>query len=321
MMNAALDRCVSFISSQTPPAAKSASDSGVRRAITISRQAGCGAVQVAAALAHYLEKNLPRPGVPWTVFDRNLMEKVLEDHNLPKNLANILAEDRVSELEDMLAETFHMRPHTRTIVQQTAETMLQLADCGNVILIGRAGNVITAKLPHVLHVRLVAPLAARIARICSADKKSPAAAKRFCLEEEAARARYLKRISKPTSTIHCNITSPSTPVASVASRARGSSATPGCDWRSELRLVVARRRLNCARAAIEQKQNQPPWACRRFSGRVAFVADSCGIGLAVVAFETSKKNLFSQARSRRKNNFAAKPPAARCFVAAADQTS
>lgn len=184
MMNAALDRCVSFISSQTTPAAKSASDSGVRRAITISRQARCGAVQVADALAHYPEKNLPRPGVPWTVFDRNLMEKVLEDHNLPKNLANILA------------ETSHMRPPTRTIVQQTAETMLRLADCGNVILIGRAGNVITAKLPHVLHVRLVAPLAARIARICSADKKSPAAAKKFCLEEEAARARYLKTYFK-----------------------------------------------------------------------------------------------------------------------------
>jgi cytidylate kinase len=195
-MNASLDRCLSFISSQTAPAIKTAADFGVRRAVTISRQAGCGAVEVAEALAGYLQKNLPRPGVTWTVFDRNLMHKVLEDHNLPATLANILAEDRVSELEDMMAETFNIRPTTRTIVQQTTETMLQLADCGNVILIGRGGNVITAKLPHVLHVRLVAPLEDRIARICAADQKTPAAARKFCLEEEAARARYLKTYFK-----------------------------------------------------------------------------------------------------------------------------
>jgi cytidylate kinase len=192
MINASLDRCFSFIHSHALPAEPAATDTGVRRAVTISRQAGCGGLQVADALANHLQKILPRPGVPWTVFDRNLMEKVLADHNLPANLANILAEDRVSELEDMLADVFHMRPPTRTIVQHTAETLLQLADCGNVILVGRAGNVITSRLPHVLHIRLVAPIEDRIQRICVSDRKTPAEARKFCIEEEAARARYLK---------------------------------------------------------------------------------------------------------------------------------
>jgi cytidylate kinase len=79
-----------------------------------------------------------------------------------------------------------------TLIQQTAETLMKLAGLGGVILIGRAGNIVTAKMPNVLHVRLVAPLEDRIARICRDDLKTPDAARKFCLEEEQARTRFLK---------------------------------------------------------------------------------------------------------------------------------
>ncbi len=192
MINASLDRCYSFINSQTASATKAAVPVGIRRAVTISRQAGCGAVHVAEKLASQLQQHAPVPGVNWTVFDRELMDKVLADHKLPKYLAKFLPEDRASQIEDTIADIFGVHPPAQTIVQQTAETMLQLAELGGVILIGRAGNIVTAKLPHVLHVRLVAPLDDRIERICHDDRKTPAEARRFCLEEEQARARYLK---------------------------------------------------------------------------------------------------------------------------------
>jgi cytidylate kinase len=195
MISANLDRCFSFIQSQST-GGKNGPDPGVRRAITISRQTGCGAVQVAEAVANHLQKIQPHLGPGWTIFDRNLMERVMEDHRLPASLAHILPEDRSTELEDMLAETLHIRPHSSTIIKQTSETMLQLAGCGSVILIGRAGNIITARLPHVLHVRLVAPLEDRIERICRADNKTPAAAEKFCIAEDAARARYVKTYFK-----------------------------------------------------------------------------------------------------------------------------
>jgi len=192
MINASLDRCYSFINSQTTPAANPAVPAGIRRAVTISRQAGCGAVHVAEKLANYLQRHAPVPGVNWTVFDRELMDKVLADHKLPKYLAKFLPEDRSSQIEDTLADIFGVHPTGETMVKQTAETLLQLAELGSVILIGRAGNIVTARLPHVLHVRLVAPLEERIERICHDDHKTPAEARRFCLEEEQARARYLK---------------------------------------------------------------------------------------------------------------------------------
>ena len=190
-MNASLDRCFSFINSQTANKADSPNHI-LRRAVTISRQAGCGAVHVADKLTVLLEADAPRQNSAWTVFDRELMDRVLADHNLPLYLAKFLPEDRVSEIEDTLADIFGVHPPTRTIVQQTAEPRWKLAELGGVILIGRGGNIVTAKLPHVLHVRLVAPLDDRIERICRDDHKTPVEARKFCLEEEAARARFLK---------------------------------------------------------------------------------------------------------------------------------
>lgn len=191
-MNASLESCFSFVNSHTVAPGHDVTASSVRRAVTISRQAGCGAVIIADKLAHYLQQHSP-PGDPqWTVFDRELMDKVLADHNLPKYLAQFLPEDRTSQIENMLAEIFGVYPPAQTVIQQTAETLLQLAGLGNAILIGRAGNIVTARLPNVLHVRLVAPLADRIARICRDDHKTPAEARRFCLEEEQARTRYVK---------------------------------------------------------------------------------------------------------------------------------
>ncbi len=191
MMNASLERCFSFVNSHTAASGPNPATQ-TRRAVTISRQAGCGALLVADKLAHYLQQHAPPGAVKWTVFDRELMDKVLADHNLPKYLAKFLPEDRASQIEDTLADIFGVHPPTQTVVQQTAETLLQLAELGSAILIGRAGNIVTAKLPNVLHVRLVAPLDDRIERICRDDHKTPNEARRFCLEEEQARTRYVK---------------------------------------------------------------------------------------------------------------------------------
>jgi cytidylate kinase len=167
-------------------------ETGVRRAVTISRQAGCGALLVAQKLAAYLQQHAPPTGKSWTVFDRDLMQQVLADHHLPEHLAKFLPEDRVSAIEDTLADIFGVRPTTETLVQKTAETLLKFAALGGVILIGRAGNIVTAKLPHVVHVRLVASLEDRVERIIRDDHRSPAEARKFCVEEEQARARYVK---------------------------------------------------------------------------------------------------------------------------------
>ena len=196
MINASLDRCLSFINSQNTPATRTGVPVGLRRAVTISRQAGCGAVMVAEKLANYLQEHAPTPGVKWTIFDRQLMAKVLEDHKLPGYLAKFLPEDRVSQVQNLLADIFNVLPSENKMLKQIAETVFHLAELGNVIIVGRGANIVTASLPRVLHVRLVAKLEDRIERVCQEYNKTPAEARRYCLEEDPARTRYMKAYFK-----------------------------------------------------------------------------------------------------------------------------
>lgn len=191
-----LEHCFTFINCQLQPAARAvphAVNDGQRTAVTISRQAGCGALVVAEKLAARLQTQAPRGAPPWTVFDRNLIEQVLEDHNLPARLAKYLPEDRMTELQDITDELFGLHPPSWTIVRQTTETMLRLAELGNVILIGRGANIVTAKLANVFHVRLVAPLEKRIEHAHEFYKMTKVAARRFCVSQDLGRKRYLRK--------------------------------------------------------------------------------------------------------------------------------
>lgn len=191
MINVGVEHCTSFITSQLKSGGEWAN--AVRRAVTISRQAGSGALAVAEKLAHYLQGHTSEDARPWMVYDSNLIDKMLADHGLRACLSRILKEDRVSQLEGFMADALGVHPPSSTLLQHVTETLRKLAGEGNVILIGRGGNMITAKLPHVLHVRLVAPLEKRIEHCAEALHMTRDQAARFCPAEDHARQRYFKK--------------------------------------------------------------------------------------------------------------------------------
>jgi cytidylate kinase len=193
-----LGKCLSYIDCQlkhqegaftiSPPGAKPPS-------ITISRQTGAGGRPIADKLAAYLAAHSTgeESGPPWTVFDANLIKRVLADHNLPKRLAQYLPEDRSSMLDDILEELLGLHPPSWTIVHQTTETILRLAEMGHAIMVGRGANVITCRLENVFHVRLVASEETRLERVAKVYQKPGQAGVDFMRQEEAGRARYLKK--------------------------------------------------------------------------------------------------------------------------------
>lgn len=194
--NISFDRCLSFINMQIQPPAphmRLADQTLPWRAVTISRITGSGGHSVAQELARLLQHTMPGNGRPWTVFDRNLVEKVLEDHHLPKRLAQFMPEDRVSEMRDTIDELFGLHPASWTLVRQTSETILRLADMGNVVLIGRGASVVTSKLSYVFHVRLVGSLEKRVQKIMETEKLSSKAALELISHEDRGRERYLKK--------------------------------------------------------------------------------------------------------------------------------
>jgi hypothetical protein len=161
-------------------------------AITISRETGSGAHEVAELLAGLMQKTGPKGPCAWTVFDRQLIEKVLEEHNLPKELARYIPEDRRTFLQDTTEELLGLRPPSWKIVPETIETILHLVELGHVILVGRGANVITARTPNVFHVRLIAPLAQRIEHVRQASNLTAKQAAKLVEKEDRGRARYVR---------------------------------------------------------------------------------------------------------------------------------
>lgn len=190
--NIGYDKCLSFIECQfRTKSNESSGEALIRPTITISRLPGAGGHTVASKLAEYLLVHVPAH-CEWTVFDRNLVEKALEDHHLHKRIAEYIPETHKSMLTDTLEELLGFHPSSWTIVQYTTDTILRLVQMGNVIIVGRAGNVITSKLRPAFHVRLIGSLEKRIARVQEVYNLGQKAAAQFIKKEAVGRKRYLQ---------------------------------------------------------------------------------------------------------------------------------
>ena len=138
--------------------------------VTISRQAGAGGHMVARALADRL--NALDPGeVPWTVWDRELVEKVAREEHIPVTLVESLEPGgaRRNAFQDFLASLSANSGAADLdelqVFRHVAHTVRALALAGRAIIVGRGGVCATADLAGGVHVRLVAPLEERVAHM------------------------------------------------------------------------------------------------------------------------------------------------------------
>jgi len=200
MIFSLFDSCKSYISAQAEHPAQKTKLS--LPAITISRETGAGAVAVAKLVAASMEKRVKTPEYPWAIFDRNLVEQVLEDHDLPKRIKRFMPEDALPEFRSALEEFLGLHPGKWTLFEHTTETILRLANAGNCILIGRGSTVITRHLKHVFHVRLVAPVEQRVHHCEEYYQLTHREALAFVSHTDSARRRFVHQH------FHCDIDDP-----------------------------------------------------------------------------------------------------------------
>ena len=127
--------------------------------LTMARQCGAGGSDIAERVADCLSA-LHRSELPWRGYDRELVEKVAEDHELSAALLETLTDDRRTWLSDVVGGG----PGELALLRRVAATCRALAEAGRCIIVGRGGVFITRDMPGGVHVRLVAPLDFRVAR-------------------------------------------------------------------------------------------------------------------------------------------------------------
>jgi cytidylate kinase len=147
------------------------------RVITISRQMGSLGDELVLQLAQQLD---------WRWVGRDVIHEAALAAGVPQvALADI---DELGFLD--------LRPsgkEWRVYQKEVRRIICELADEGNMIIVGRGGQVILHNRPDVLHVRVIAPLKIRIARLMRMEHISKKAARARLKASRKTRARYFKK--------------------------------------------------------------------------------------------------------------------------------
>lgn len=191
-----MDVCKTYLDCQvkcSEGVLKRKNERAVQPFVTISRQTGAGGITVGENLIKFLREHDQKATCPWTVFDKNLIQVVLKEHDLPASIEKYMPEQTISESKDWLEELFDLHPSEWTLVHKTSETILHLAKLGDVVLMGRGANLITKQLKSGFHVRLIGSLEKRIKHAADYYQLSQAKAAKFVDQEDKGRKNYLKK--------------------------------------------------------------------------------------------------------------------------------
>jgi len=161
--------------------------------VTISCESGTGDSLLARSLAQRFEHEVPGES-PWTVFDRNIVESMLQSRHLSPRIARFLPEQKVSEINASIGELVGLHPSIWSLIQRTNEMMRELARAGNVILVGRGANFATAGVENGLNVRLVAPPEFRADRTAQDRGMTREAAATHNSHVDAGRRSYVRSV-------------------------------------------------------------------------------------------------------------------------------
>ena len=84
----------------------------------------------------------------------------------------------------------------KAFIEATTAVIRELASNGDVVIIGRGGNMILADFPGALHVGMLAPLESRVENIMAREHYTREEASKFVAEMEQGRVAYYRKFFK-----------------------------------------------------------------------------------------------------------------------------
>jgi cytidylate kinase len=161
--------------------------------ITISREAGTGESNITQMLLEELGKNQNQGECPWTLYDKDLVKRVIDDYNL-RAMQGILPEKKFSDIQTMFEELFGLHPTKREMAHNINKTILKLADMGNAIIVGRGSFYITRHHSNGLHIRLIGSLQKRTKHMVEEYNLGLKQAEEYLKKEDVQRYEYVKKL-------------------------------------------------------------------------------------------------------------------------------
>jgi cytidylate kinase len=163
--------------------------------ICISREVGCGGVNMAKLLAVELEKATFCK--KWRVVSKEILQESARELDIdPNKLRNYLKEGDRSMFDDILASFSEKRfKSDRKITKTLIDLVSSFANDGYCIIVGRAGHIISRDIEKSLLIRLTAPHDWRIKQIMEKNKMNLREADGFIEKTEKERANLRKHIA------------------------------------------------------------------------------------------------------------------------------
>ncbi|NND89335.1 MAG: cytidylate kinase-like family protein [Granulosicoccus sp.] len=148
--------------------------------VTISSQSGAGGNRLTQALAEMLENDTSGNAAlkDWRIFDKNMCQLVLKEEHLAESMNDLLHEEYHSQIHEFVMGLYGDHGMQNVAYARLARLLRTIASVGKVIIQGHGGCMATSALAGGTHLRLVAPLQDRAARMASVLQLS---------EEEASR--------------------------------------------------------------------------------------------------------------------------------------
>lgn len=163
--------------------------------VTLSRQTGAGGISISQALCDRLNEIDTAALTPWTLLDRNLLQTVIDEHDLPSQIASRMDQTQYNSIlkwcDDMFGNYY---PSWTAVIKKTGETILHFARMGNVILVGRGAHIITRSIHGGLHARLIGSIDKRMAHLEEYYELSEDKAAAMLKRNDRGRTEYLRDV-------------------------------------------------------------------------------------------------------------------------------
>ncbi|MGQ7846955.1 cytidylate kinase-like family protein [Granulosicoccus sp. 3-233] len=135
--------------------------------VTITSQSGAGGNILAKKLLEHIDHcDSDNPALKgWRIFDKSMCQQVLTREHLATSMNDLLDEKYHSQIAELVMGIFGDQGMQNAAYARLSRFLRTVASLGKVIILGHGGAMSTLGLAGGNHLRLVAPLSARVARM------------------------------------------------------------------------------------------------------------------------------------------------------------